>query len=38
MYEVGYNDTKAFRMTFKKVTGLSPIEYKNRYNRMSIAV
>lgn len=33
MYEVGYNDIKAFRTTFKKVTGLSPIEYKNKYNR-----
>ncbi len=33
MYEVGYSDTKAFRTTFKKVTGLSPIEYKNKYNK-----
>jgi transcriptional regulator GlxA family with amidase domain len=33
MYEVGYSDTKAFRSTFKKVTGLSPIEYRNKYNR-----
>ena len=33
MYEVGYSDTKAFRTVFKKITGLSPIEYKNRYNR-----
>lgn len=33
MYEVGYSDTKAFRTVFKKVTGLSPIEYKNKYNR-----
>lgn len=38
MYEVGYNDTKAFRTTFKKVTGLSPLEYKNRYNRVMVAV
>ncbi len=38
MYEVGYTDTKAFRNTFKKVTGLSPIEYKNRYNKQAIAV
>src|SRR5215210_7147441 len=27
MYNVGYNDPKAFRLTFKKITGLSPIEY-----------
>ena len=33
MYDVGYNDTKAFRTTFKKITGLSPIQYRNRYNR-----
>ncbi|HZE84706.1 MAG TPA: helix-turn-helix domain-containing protein [Puia sp.] len=31
MYEVGYSDIKTFRTTFKKFTGLSPIEYKNRY-------
>jgi transcriptional regulator GlxA family with amidase domain len=34
MYKVGYTDTKAFRATFKKITGLSPIEYRNKYNRM----
>ena len=33
MYKVGYNDTKAFRTIFKKITGLSPIQYKNKYNR-----
>jgi YesN/AraC family two-component response regulator len=33
MFEVGYNDTKAFRMVFKKLTGLSPIEYRNKYNK-----
>jgi transcriptional regulator GlxA family with amidase domain len=33
MYKVGYTDTKAFRTTFKKITGLSPIHYKNKYNR-----
>jgi transcriptional regulator GlxA family with amidase domain len=34
MYKVGYNDTKAFRTTFKKITGLSPVQYRNRYNRI----
>ncbi|MBC7903034.1 MAG: helix-turn-helix domain-containing protein [Gemmatimonadaceae bacterium] len=34
MYNVGYTDTKAFRTTFKKITGLSPIEYRNKYSRM----
>jgi transcriptional regulator GlxA family with amidase domain len=33
MYKVGYTDTKAFRSTFKKITGLSPLEYRNKYNR-----
>lgn len=33
MDKVGYSDPKAFRMIFKKVTGLSPIQYRNRYNR-----
>ena len=38
MYDVGYNDTKAFRTTFRKITGLSPIEYRNKYNREAVAV
>lgn len=33
MYNVGYNDEKAFRKTFKKFTGLSPLEYRRKYNR-----
>jgi len=33
MYDVGYTDTKAFRTTFKKITGISPIEYRNKYNK-----
>lgn len=37
MYKVGYTDTKAFRTTFKRITGLSPIEYRNKYNREMIA-
>ncbi len=36
MYDVGYTDTKAFRDLFKKLTGLSPIEYRNKYNKMVI--
>ena len=32
MYNVGYTDPKAFRGTFKKITGLTPIEYRNKYN------
>lgn len=33
MYKVGYTDTKTFRNTFKKITGLSPIQYRNKYCR-----
>ena len=33
MYDIGYNDEKAFRNTFRKHSGLSPIEYRNKYNR-----
>lgn len=36
MYDVGYNDTKAFRTVFKRVTGLSPIEYRNKYNKEAV--
>ncbi len=33
MYEVGYSDVKAFREVFRKITGMSPVEYKGRYNK-----
>ncbi|MDF2380107.1 helix-turn-helix domain-containing protein [Nostoc ellipsosporum NOK] len=33
MYEVGYIDVKAFRTVFKKITGLSPVEYRSKYNK-----
>ncbi len=33
MYEVGYTDNKAFREVFRKITGMSPIEYKEKYNK-----
>jgi transcriptional regulator GlxA family with amidase domain len=33
MYEVGYSDVKAFREVFRKVTGMSPLEYKGKYNK-----
>lgn len=38
MFEVGYNDTKAFRTIFKKVTGLTPVEYRSRYNKAAVLV
>ena len=37
MYNVGYTDAKAFRDLFKKITGLTPIEYRNKYNKMAMA-
>jgi transcriptional regulator GlxA family with amidase domain len=36
MMDVGYTDTKAFRTIFKKITGLTPVEYRNKYNKMTI--
>jgi transcriptional regulator GlxA family with amidase domain len=33
MYEVGYSDVKAFREIFRKITGISPLAYKSRYNK-----
>lgn len=36
MYEVGYTDNKAFREVFKKITGLTPIEYRNKYSKIAL--
>jgi len=33
MYSVGYTDEKASRNVFKKITGLSPINYRNKFAR-----
>jgi transcriptional regulator GlxA family with amidase domain len=33
MYKSGYTDVKAFRTTFKKITGLSPIQYRQKFQR-----
>lgn len=33
MYDVGYSDVKAFRDVFKKITGMSPITYRERYQK-----
>lgn len=37
MYKVGYTDTKAFRNTFKRITGLSPLQYRSKYSREVLA-
>ena len=36
MYEVGYSDVKAFREVFRKITGMSPLEYRNKYNKEAV--
>ncbi|MBN8826828.1 MULTISPECIES: helix-turn-helix domain-containing protein [unclassified Spirosoma] len=36
MYEVGYSDVKAFREVFRKITGMSPIDYKTKYNKEAV--
>jgi transcriptional regulator GlxA family with amidase domain len=36
MYDVGYSDTKTFRNLFKKLTGLSPAEYRSKYNKEAV--
>lgn len=38
MYETGYSDLKAFRGVFRKITGLSPLEYRNKYNKEAVRV
>jgi len=32
IYETGYNDVDTFRKIFKKVTDLSPVEYRKKYS------
>jgi transcriptional regulator GlxA family with amidase domain len=34
MFDVGYNDTKAFRDIFKRIAGITPIEYRNKYSKV----
>ena len=38
MYDVGYSDTKAFRVVFKKTTGMTPIDYRNKYNKEAVVL
>jgi len=33
MYDAGYNDIKTFREVFKKLTGLTPQDYRRKYSR-----
>jgi transcriptional regulator GlxA family with amidase domain len=36
MDEVGYSDDKAFREVFKKITGLSPLDYRAKFTRQAV--
>jgi transcriptional regulator GlxA family with amidase domain len=36
MYRVGYSDLKAFRMLFKKYTGVSPMLYRIKYQKSTL--
>jgi transcriptional regulator GlxA family with amidase domain len=36
MYDVGYSDVKAFREVFRKITGMSPLEYRAKYNKEAV--
>ena len=36
MNEVGYSDDKAFREVFKKITGLSPLDYRAKFNKETV--
>lgn len=38
MNEVGYSDDKAFREVFKKITGLSPLDYRSKYNKETVSM
>lgn len=38
MYDVGYADVKAFREVFRKITGMSPLEYRSKYNKEALVV
>jgi transcriptional regulator GlxA family with amidase domain len=33
MYNVGYTDPKAIRVTIKRITGLSPVQYRGKFSR-----
>ena len=38
MYEVGYNDAKAFREVFKKYSGIGPMTYRKKFGSNQIAL
>jgi transcriptional regulator GlxA family with amidase domain len=38
IYDVGYNDAKTFRNVFRRFTGLTPQDYRNKYSRRQQSV
>lgn len=38
MYDVGYSDSKSFRDLFRKITGLTPVQYRDKYNREAVLI
>ncbi len=38
MYDAGYNDIKTFREVFKKITGLTPQDYRRKYSRVDLVL
>jgi transcriptional regulator GlxA family with amidase domain len=36
MYDVGYSDVKAFRELFRRVTGMTPLEYRDKYKKVPL--
>jgi YesN/AraC family two-component response regulator len=38
MHHVGYADDKAFREVFKKLTGLSPLEYRAKFSKEAATI
>ena len=35
MVEIGYTDTQTFRTIFKRITDMTPVDYRNKYNKMN---
>lgn len=36
MCDVGYSDIKAFRTVFKRIAGMTPADYRRKYNRHAV--
>jgi len=37
MYDAGYSDMKAFRTIFRKIAGVTPMDYRNKYTRSAVS-